>query len=120
MRGIFVITIVVLGSVLSLFGGVETVVISNVQGSKDLGGIVVGPSGAPISGAEIVETTPDGKTTLRSTVTDDNGKWSLPPVTGKKLYYLHFVMKNFNPVELRLKLNTKKGKPLVVALPLST
>ncbi len=58
-------------------------------------------------------------TTLRSTVTDDNGKWSLPPVAARKLYYLRFVMKNFNPVELRLKL-TKRGKPFVVTLPLST
>ena len=120
MRSIVVITLVVLGSVLSLLGGVETVVIANVQVSTNLGGVVVDPSGAPLPEVQVVETTPDGKTTLRSAVTDDNGKWSLPPVTGKKLYYLHFVMKNFNPVELRLKLNPRKGKPLVVKLPLST
>ena len=120
MRSIVVLTVVVLGSVLNLLGGVETVVIANVQVSQDLGGIVVDPSGAPISGAEIVETAPDGKTMLRSALTDDKGKWSLPPVTGKKLCYLHFGMKNFNTVELRLKLDTKKGKPFVVTLPLST
>jgi Carboxypeptidase regulatory-like domain len=120
MRSIFAITVVVLGSVLSLLGGVETVVIANVQVAKELGGVVVDPSGEAMPEVQVLETTPDGKTTLGSTVTDDNGKWSLPPVTGKKLYYLHFMMKNFNSVELRLKLNTKKGKPLVVTLPFAT
>jgi hypothetical protein len=119
MRRCTMIAIVVLASAINVFSGVETVVLANVQISKDLGGVVVDPSGAPIPGTEILEASPDGKTTLRSTVTDDNGKWSLPPVAARKLYYLRFVMKNFNPVELRLKL-TKRGKPFVVTLPLST
>jgi Carboxypeptidase regulatory-like domain len=116
----FAITVVVLALVLSLLGGVETIVIANVQVSGDLGGVVVDPSGEPIPEVQVLETTPDGKTTLRSTFTDDNGKWSFPPVTAKKLYYLRFAMKNFDPVELRLRLSPKKGKPLVVKLPLST
>ena len=120
MRGCTVTAIVVLALALSSFAGIETVVIANVQVSKDLGGIVVDSSGAPIPETEVVETSPDGKTTVRSTATDDHGKWALSPVAGQKLYYLRFVMKNFNPVELRLKLNAKQGKPFVVTLPAST
>jgi len=120
MRTGNVVAIVLLASVLNLFAGVETVVIANVQVSKDLSGIVLDPAGEPIPGAAVIEITQDRQTNLRSTTADSEGKWSLTPIATRKIYYLRFVKPNFNTVEVRLKLDTKKGKSFAVTLPLST
>jgi hypothetical protein len=64
---------------------VETVEINNVQFSKILGGIVVDPTGSPLVGVEVIEVASDWHTTIRSTKTDVEGRWSVPPVQKQKI-----------------------------------
>ncbi len=105
----------------SLAGGVEIVEIGNLQLTKTLGGIVVAPDDSPLADVEVIEVAPDWQTTVRKAKTDRDGRWSLPPVSDQKIYYLRFVTKQccFNEVRCRVRLNKRKGKGLTIKLPLS-
>ena len=104
------------------FAGVEIVEIRNMQFCKTLGGIVVDPTDTPLADVQIVEVAPDWQTTIRSTRTDAQGRWSLPSVPNQHIYFLRFITKQccFNEVRCRVKLNKRKGKELRIDLPLST
>ena len=104
------------------FAGVEIVEIGNVQFTKTLGGIVADPVDSPLADVQVIEVTSDWQTTIRSTRTDAEGRWSLPPVSGQGVYFFRFITKQccFNEVRCRMKLNKRKGKELRISLPLST
>jgi hypothetical protein len=107
---------------LPCFAGVEIVEIGNVQLTKSLGGIVANPADSPLADVQVIEVTSDWRTTIRSTSTDAEGRWSLPPVPGQGIYFFRFITKQccFNEVRCRVKLNKRKGKELRISLPLST
>ncbi len=44
---------------------------------------------------------------LRSTTTDENGRFRFSRVSGKTLYYIRFDHRLFNPLQLKLKLDKK-------------
>ena len=104
------------------FAGVEIVEIGNVQFSKTLGGIVADTTDSPLADVRVIEVAADWQTTIRSTMTDTEGRWSLPPVPNQSIYFLRFITKQccFNEVRCRVKLNKRKGKELRINLPLST
>jgi len=104
------------------FAGVEIVEIGNVQLTKTLGGVVADPSDAPLAHVQVIEVTSDWHTTIRSTMTDTEGRWSLPQVPKQRIYFLRFITKQccFNELRCRVKLNKRKGKELRISLPLST
>jgi hypothetical protein len=104
------------------FGGVETVVIEKVQLTKTLGGVVTDASDAPLANVQVVEVTSDWQTTIRGTMTDTEGRWSLPSVPKQQIYVLRFITKQccFNELICRVKLNKRKGKELRIRLELST
>jgi len=66
------------------FGGYETVVISELQTAKALAGVVTDKNGEALSDVIVREISPDGKTTIRSTITDSEGRWSLPQAHRKQ------------------------------------
>jgi len=102
------------------FANEEVVEIGNVQVARSLSGAVADPAGAPISGVEVIEVAADWHTTLRSTVTDAQGHWSLAPVPNQKVYYIRLVKgSGFNEVRFRVRLDKRKGKDLRVKLPLA-
>jgi hypothetical protein len=102
------------------FANEEVVEIGNVQVARSLSGNVTDPTGASISGVQVIEVAADWHTTRRSTVTDAQGQWSLPPVANQKVYYIRLVKgRGFNEVRFRVRLDKRKGKVLGVKLPLA-
>jgi hypothetical protein len=103
------------------FAGVEVVEIGNVQVSKTLGGTVADPSDSPLPDVQVIEVASDWNTILRTTTTNAQGRWSLPPVVNRRIYRFRLVkVGGFNEVRFRVRLNKRKGKELRINLPLST
>jgi hypothetical protein len=102
------------------FANEEVVEIGNVQVAKALSGTVADPTDAPIPGVQVIEVTSDWKTTIRNTVTDNDGRWSLAPVAHQKLYYIRLVKgAGFNELRFRVRIDSRKGKALRMKLPLA-
>jgi hypothetical protein len=104
----------------SAFAQYQTVEISNIQVAKTLTGTVVDPVDSAVPGVQVLELSSDWQTVLRTTTTDGNGKWSLPPMAGQQIYYLRFVANGFDPLQVRVKLNPTKGRDLRFKLPIAT
>jgi hypothetical protein len=102
------------------FANEQVVEIGNVQVARSLSGTVADPADAPISHVQVIEVAADWHTTLRSTVTDAEGHWSLAPVANQKVYYIRLVKgSGFNEVRFRVRLDKQKGKDLRVKIPLA-
>jgi hypothetical protein len=108
------------GSCALALQGVATVVVTEVQVAKTLEGTVVDPSGSVVAGVQVSELSDDGKVVLRATATNTSGKWSLRPAPGQKIYHLRFSCDGFNPLEVRVRLDHKKGTDLQFTLSLAT
>jgi hypothetical protein len=93
----------------SAFAQSQTVEIGKIQTAKSLTGTVVDPSDSAVPRVQVLEVSSDWQTVLRTTTTDSNGKWSFPPMPGQQVYYLRFVAYGFNPLQVRIKLNRRKG-----------
>jgi hypothetical protein len=113
---LFVLSVAIFSSA---FSGVETVEIGKIQIAKTLTGTVVDPADSATPGVQVLEVSSDWKTVLRTTTTDSDGKWSLPPTPGQQVYYLRFVAYGFNPLQVRVGLNRRKGKDLRFKLPIA-
>jgi hypothetical protein len=70
--------------------GVEIVEIGNLQFTKTLGGIIAEPADSPLADVQVIEVTSDWQTTIRSTRTDAEGRWSLPTRSGTRYLFLSF------------------------------
>jgi hypothetical protein len=116
-----IIFVLVLAMALSstTFAGFERVVLDELQIAKVLSGIITDPSGEVVPGVQVLEVTPDDKITLRTTTTDSERRWSLPPVASRSVYHLRFVKDGFNELQVRVKLG-KQGKGLRLVLPIAT
>jgi hypothetical protein len=104
----------------SAFAGVETVEIGKIQIARTLTGTVVDPSDSALPGVQVLEVSSDWKTVLRATTTDSSGKWLLAPVPKQQVYYLRFIAYGFNPLQVRVELNHRKGRDLRFKLPIAT
>jgi hypothetical protein len=94
----------------------EEIVELRLQTVKALKGIVVYPSGEPVKGAKVAELTSDWKAELRVTSTDSEGRFSLAPVKGRKVYYLEITVPGVtgvNPLRVPTKINRLWGKRLL-------
>src|SRR5215469_9679648 len=76
----------------------EIVVIEEPQPARQVDGVVLDPSGAPISGMTVTDRTEDEATVLRSTRTDEQGRFHFSKKRAKTLYYLRFDHPLFNPL----------------------
>jgi hypothetical protein len=102
------------------FANEEVVEIGDLQIAKSLSATVTDPTDAPIPGVRVTEVRLDWQTTLRSTVTDAQGHWSLAPVPNQKVYYIRLVKgSGFNEVRFRVRLDKQKGQDLRIKLPLA-
>jgi hypothetical protein len=107
----------------------EIVEIEEPQFAKSVAGIVTDPSGAVIGSVTVEERTDDWKKVLRTTETDDKGRFRFHvrskgrfrfPARTKPVYYLEFSRSGFNRVRLKLQLD-KKAKPVImVEMPVAT
>jgi hypothetical protein len=114
--------VLILGCCLPLGLSAQNTVVewARIQKIKSLSGWVHDPSGAPVPSVRVQEFGPGWETSLRESKTDENGNFSLPPVPGRKIYYLQFSVDGFNPVRLRVQLDAKRGVGLKVELPIAT
>ena len=91
----------------------EEIVAFRLQTVKALRGIVLYPNGDVVKGAKVAELTPDWKTELRETRTDAEGRFSLAPVKGRKIYYLQITVPEVagvNPLKVPAKISRLWGK----------
>jgi Carboxypeptidase regulatory-like domain len=94
--------------------------IEKPQPAKSVAGVVVDPSGAALSGVTVEERSQDWKVVLRSTETDENGRFHFASRQNKTLYYLYFSHSGFNWLRIKLQVNKKAKSPLVVKMPIGT
>jgi len=100
--------------------GVETIVIKDVQNARSLAGTATDRSGAFIPGVLVEERSSDWKSSLRSTTSDNTGHFSFDPVQGREIYYLQLSLDGFNQLQVRVKVDPKRGKALTLPMFLST
>ena len=98
----------------------EVVEIEKPQLAKSVAGFVVDPSGAGLSGVRVEERSGDWKTVLRSTKTDDKGRFHFSNSGNKSVYYLQFSRFGFNWLRLKLQLDKTVKRPIIIKMPIGT
>lgn len=107
----------------------EIVEIEKLQFAKSVAGIVTDPSGAVIGNVTVEERSEDWKKVLRTTETDDKGRFRFHsrskgrfrfPARSKPVYYLEFSRSGFNWVQVKLQLDKKAEPVIMVEMPLGT
>ena len=103
-----------------LYSQYQTIEIEKVQLARSLGAVVHDPTGSPIPGVLVEEFSSDWKESLRSTKTDTSGGFTFAPVKGRGIYYLQLRMNGFDPLRVRVKLDTKRGTNLQLKMEVAT
>ena len=98
---------------LSAVAQMEIVEIEEPQLAKSVAGVVNDPSGAALPGVTVEERSADWKKVLRSTETDDKGRFHFSQTEHKIVYYLEFSRSGFNRLRIKIQ-RDKKAKPSVV------
>ena len=103
--------------------------IEELQFAKSVAGIVTDPSHAAIGSVTVEERTEDWKKVLRTTETDDKGRFRFKvhskgrfrfPAPTKPVYYLEFSRSGFKQVRLKLQLDKKAEPVIMVEMPVGT
>jgi len=95
--------------------------IEKVQVVSAVSGIVRDPNGTPISGATVAEVAPDGKTVIQSTITDQEGSFTLVPKAKQKVYDLKIDKSpNFDPLIVHVRVSRWTKRVLDLKLEIST
>jgi hypothetical protein len=95
----------------------ELVTIEALQPAQRVEGVVLDPSGAPVSDMTVTDRTDEWVAVLRSTTTDSKGRFRFSKQSGKSTYYLRFDSPAFNPLQLRLKLDKNASQRAITARP---
>lgn len=118
-RGVHISTCLLAAAVITgsigAVGAQYEIVIEKPFIAKALEGIVVDQAGGVISGAEVELTTPDGKRTLQSTVTDSKG-WFIFPKRRNGKYFLNLSKPNFNPMRICVVVDGKQHSELKIEM----
>lgn len=93
------------------------VIIEEPQLSQKVEGVVLDPSGAPISDMTVTDRTENGVAVLRTTKTDSKGHFRFASQRGKSSYCLRFDHPWFNPLQLTLKLDKHAPQRGITAKP---
>ncbi len=94
----------------------NTIIQLELKKVNSLSGEVVDPSGAPMPSALVEEMDSTWKRTLRSTKTDESGKFILAETKGQKIYYLQFTVKDFQLLRAPVRVSHRLGKPLKITM----
>jgi|SRR5580700_533541 hypothetical protein len=98
----------------------QVIELADVQLVKSLSAVVQDPGGSPLTNVLVQEFSPDWKTVLRTTATDDQGSFSLATLQGRKIYCLQLSTPGFDPLRLRVQLDRKRGANLKLKLTIAT
>ena len=98
----------------------QVIELANVQLAKSLSAVVEDPAGSPLSNVLVQEFSPDWKTVLRTSATDDHGRFSLANVPSRKIYCLQLSTPGFDPLRLRVQVDRKRGANLKLKLTIAT
>ncbi len=98
----------------------EVVEIETPQTAKHIAGIVNDPSGGALPGVTVEERSADWKTVLRSTETDESGKFHFARTGDKKVYHLQFARSGFNWLRITVQLDKKAKPSILVRMPIGT
>ena len=105
---------------LGAFAQMEIVEIEKPQPARSVAGLVSDPSGSALPNVTVEERSEDWKTVLRSTETDDKGRFHFSKTPRKTTYRLQFGCSGFNWVRITLRLDKKAATAVVVKMPLGT
>jgi carboxypeptidase family protein len=97
----------------------EIVEIEKPQIAKTVAGIVNDPSGTALPDVTVEQRSDDWKTVLRSTHTDERGRFHFSR-SGKTIYYLEFSRPGFNWVRIKLQIQKKANRFVTVTMPIGT
>lgn len=98
----------------------EVVEVESPQFAKSVAGVVNDPSGAGLPGVTVEERSEDWKTVLRSTQTDDIGRFHFSPTRNKTVYHLQFSRSGFNWLRIKLQLDKKAKTSIMIKMPIGT
>jgi hypothetical protein len=87
---------------------------------KSLSAVVEDPVGSPLTNVLVQEFSPDWKTVLRTSATDEHGRFSLANVQSRKIYCLQLSTPGFDPLRLRVRVDRKRGANLKLKLTIAT
>jgi hypothetical protein len=93
------------------------IVIEEPQLAQRVEGVVLDPSGAPISDMTVTDCTANGVAVLRTTKTNSRGHFQFSSQPGKTSYCLRFDHPLFNPLQLTLKLDKHARQRGITAKP---
>jgi len=101
-------------------GQMEIVEIEKPQVAKTVAGVVNDPSGAAaLPDVTVEERSDDWKTALRSTQTDERGRFHFSR-GAKTVYYLEFSRSGFNWLRIKLQIQKKAKRLVTVTMPIGT
>ncbi len=98
----------------------QVIELADVQFAKSVGATIEDPNGVPVPKAVVQEFSADWKTVLRSSSTDTQGKFSLTPAPGRRVFFIQVSAPGFDPLRFRLQLDTKHGVNLKLKLTVAT
>jgi Carboxypeptidase regulatory-like domain len=100
-------------------GPMAIVEIEKPQVAKTVAVVVNDPSGAALPDVTVEERSDDWKTVLRSTETDERGRFHFSP-GAKTVYYLEFSRAGFNWLRIKLQIQKKAKRLVTVTMPIGT
>jgi hypothetical protein len=84
--------------------------------ASSLSAVFTDMDGAPIANAVVDETDENWKGSLRTTKTDATGNFTFPPVKGRRIYYFRLSADGFKFLDIRMRIDCKKGKALTLQM----
>jgi hypothetical protein len=97
-----------------------TVILERVQTARSLAGEVVDPEGGAIANATVELCSPEWKDCHTAATARPDGRFAIIPKQQRKLYYLRFSARGFDPLEIKAKVSRSSRKSLKVKLVVAT
>ncbi len=105
---------------LRIYAQYQVVELAEVQLAKSVAATIQDSTGAPVPKALVQEFDADWKTVLRSSSTDSEGTFSFTPVAGRKIYFIQISAPGFDPLRVRIRVDSKHGTMLHLKLVTAT
>jgi hypothetical protein len=98
----------------------QIIELADLQLAESLSARVQDPTGSPLANVLVQEFSPDWKTVLRTSATNNHGAFSLATVRDRKTYCLQLSTPGFDPLRVRVRVDRKRGTRLKLKLVIAT